>query len=79
MAFAERIATDATAVTRADVDGLKALGLTDADVADVALAASVRAFFSKTLDALGAKPDVVYRSVLAPAVYGAVVPPASLS
>jgi alkylhydroperoxidase family enzyme len=73
MAFAERIATDATAVTQADVDGLKALGLTDADVADVALAASVRAFFSKTLDALGAKPDDVYRDVLAPAVYGAVV------
>jgi alkylhydroperoxidase family enzyme len=74
MAFAARIATDATAVTQADVDALRAIGLSDADVLDVALAAAVRAFFSKTLDGLGTAPDSAYRELLPPAVYEAIAP-----
>jgi hypothetical protein len=47
-------------VTQADVDKLRALGLTDAEIVDVVLAAAARCFFSKTLDALGVVPDASY-------------------
>ncbi len=57
MAFAEKIALRAHAVTDADVDQLRILGLGDAEILDVALAAAARSFFSKTLDALGCEPD----------------------
>ena len=33
------------------------LGLSDADILDVVLAAAARCFFSKTLDGLGVEPD----------------------
>lgn len=57
MDFAEKVADDATAVTQADVDRLRELGLTDSDVLDVVLTAAARAFFTKVLDATGAAPD----------------------
>jgi uncharacterized peroxidase-related enzyme len=60
MDFAVKVAADATSVTEEDVDGLRALGLSDADVVDVVLAATARCFFSKTLDALGVQPDAAY-------------------
>lgn len=63
MNFAARIATDAGSVTQADVDGLRNLGLSDAEIFDVAATAAVRCFFSKLLDALGAEPDAAYRSL----------------
>ena len=63
MDLADKVAADATSVTQADVDRLKALGLSDADVVDVVLAAAARAFFSKTLDALGAAADPKYAAL----------------
>jgi uncharacterized peroxidase-related enzyme len=57
MAFAEKIALQAYAVTESDVEQLRTLGLGDAEILDVALAASARSFFGKTLDALGCEPD----------------------
>jgi uncharacterized peroxidase-related enzyme len=57
MDFAERVVDDASSITRADVEHLRELGLSDAEVFDVALAAAARCFFSKTLDALGVQPD----------------------
>jgi uncharacterized peroxidase-related enzyme len=63
MDLADKVAADATSVTQDDVDRLRALGLTDADVVDVVLAAAARAFFSKTLDALGARADVKYAAL----------------
>jgi uncharacterized peroxidase-related enzyme len=60
VAYAEQIARDATAVTAADVDRLREVGLDDAEITNVALAATARCFFSKTLDALGALPDAAY-------------------
>jgi uncharacterized peroxidase-related enzyme len=60
MDFAEKIADDATTVQQADIDRLRSLGLTDADILDVVLAAAARSFFSKTLDALGVQPDARY-------------------
>jgi len=60
IALADKVAGDATSVTQADVDELRALGLTDREVVDVVLAAAVRCFFSKALDALGVEPDAKY-------------------
>lgn len=69
MAFAEKVVDDATSITQADVEELRAHGLSDAEVCDVVLAATARCFFSKTLDALGAQPDASYRE-LGPAFTG---------
>ena len=60
MRFAERIVEDAASITEADVDRLRALGLSDEDVLDVVLAATARCFFSKTLDALGVQADATF-------------------
>ena len=60
MDFAEKVVVDATSITQADVDGLRAHGLSDDEVFDVVLAAAARCFFSKTLDALGVQPDAAY-------------------
>jgi uncharacterized peroxidase-related enzyme len=57
MELAEKVADDATSVTQADIDRLRGLGLSDAEIVDVVLATAVRCFFSKTLDALGVLPD----------------------
>ena len=55
--LADKVALDATAVTEADVDALRSLGLSDAEIVDVVLAAALRCFFSKVLDGTGAEPD----------------------
>jgi uncharacterized peroxidase-related enzyme len=60
MELAEQVVTDATSVTEADVERLRALGLSDGEIVDVVLAAAARCFFSKTLDALGVEADAVY-------------------
>jgi len=63
MAFARKVALAADTVTQADVDELRALGLSDADVLDVVLAAAARSFFSKTLDATGTQPDSAFNGL----------------
>ena len=60
MDLAERVAADATSIGEADLQRLRDLGLTDGEIMDVVLAAAVRCFFSKTLDALGVLPDAFY-------------------
>ncbi len=72
MDLAERVADDAVAITAADLRQLRDLGLSQADVMDVILAAAARCFFSKTLDALGIQPDASYRD-LEPALREALV------
>jgi alkylhydroperoxidase family enzyme len=57
MAFAEKVVADATAITEADIEELRAQGLSEGEILDVVLAATIRCFFSKTLDALGVQPD----------------------
>lgn len=56
-AFATKVARDASAIEQGDVDALREVGLSDADVADVVLAVAARAFFTKVLDGLGARLD----------------------
>ena len=60
MGLADKVAADAASVTREDVERLRAHGLSDAEIADVVLAAAARCFFSKTLDGLGVEPDAAY-------------------
>ena len=68
MDFARKVALAADTITQSDVDELRALGLSDEDVLDVALAAAARCFFSKTLDATGTTPDAAYHTLLPPAL-----------
>ena len=56
--FAAKVATAADEVSQHDVDQLKEIGLSDADIADVVYAAAARSFFTKVLDGLGARLDV---------------------
>ena len=55
--FATAVATDAAGIEQADVDRLRAVGLSDADIADVVLAAAARCFFTAVLDGSGARLD----------------------
>ncbi|MEO8288229.1 MAG: peroxidase-related enzyme [Chloroflexota bacterium] len=57
MAFAEKVTQNAYKVMEEDIENLRSLGLSDAEVLDVVLATSARNFFSKVLDGTGAQPD----------------------
>jgi uncharacterized peroxidase-related enzyme len=63
MDLAERVVDDATSIGDSHLQRLRDLGLTDAEIMDVVLAAAARCFFSKTLDALGVLPDASYREL----------------
>lgn len=60
MSFAQKITTQSQQVSEKDMDELRAFGLSDAEILDVVLACTARNFFSKTLDALGTRPDDAY-------------------
>ena len=72
MDLAEKVVDDATAIGDADLQPLRDLGLSEAEIMDVVLAAAARCFFSKTLDALGVRPDASYAE-LAPELREALV------
>ena len=57
LAYAEQITRDASRITQADIDRLRATGLTDLNIADIALAASFRNFLSRYFDAVGAQAE----------------------
>ncbi len=59
-AFVRKIALQAHSMTRHDVDELRNHGFSDEEIFDIAAAATVRCFFAKLLDAVGAAPDSVY-------------------
>jgi uncharacterized peroxidase-related enzyme len=63
MDLARKVADDATSVSENDLDRLRELGLSEAEILDVILAAAARCFFSKVLDAVGAEPDARYASL----------------
>ena len=63
MDLAERVVDDATSIDEADLQPLRDLGLSETEIMDVVLAAAARCFFSKTLDALGVRPDASYREL----------------
>jgi uncharacterized peroxidase-related enzyme len=55
--FADQVTRDATSIGSDDIQRLRAHGLSDTDILDVALAAAARCFFSTVLDAMGAQAD----------------------
>ena len=63
MDLAEQVVDDATSIGEADPQRLRDLGLSQDEVMDVILAAAARCIFSKTLDALGVRPDSSYREL----------------
>lgn len=60
MDLAENVVDDATSIGDDELQRLRDLGLSEADIMDVVLAAAARCFFSKTLDAMGVRPDASY-------------------
>ena len=72
-AFAAKVARDASSVQQGDVDGLRARGLTDADVADIVFAAAARSFVTRVLDGLGAQLDAQTAGTFAPEVLESMV------
>ena len=63
MDLAEQVVDDATSIDDARLQPLRDLGLPDEEIMSVILAATARCFFSKTLDALGARADASYREL----------------
>ena len=63
MDLAERVVDDAASIGDEDLQRLRDLGLSEVEIMDVVLAAAARCFFSKTLDALGVRPDASYRNL----------------
>jgi uncharacterized peroxidase-related enzyme len=61
--FTRQIVRDASQVTPAQIDELKAHGFSDAEVFDIAATAAGRAFFSKLLDGLGVAPDSPFLAI----------------
>ncbi|AYG02752.1 carboxymuconolactone decarboxylase family protein [Gryllotalpicola protaetiae] len=71
--FSAKVARDAASVEQADVDAVRAVGLSDADIADIVFAAAARSFFARVLDALGARLDAQTAATFAPEVRTAMV------
>jgi uncharacterized peroxidase-related enzyme len=57
--FAEKLSTDAAAMTDADSQSLRDVGFTDRQIVDIALAAAARNYFSRALQALSVPVDEV--------------------
>jgi uncharacterized peroxidase-related enzyme len=55
--FAAKVAADAATISEADVDELRAVGLSDNDVVDIVFAVAARCFFATVLDAVGVNAD----------------------
>jgi uncharacterized peroxidase-related enzyme len=60
--LADTVAAGAADMTEDDLTELRDLGLGEAEILDVVLAAAARCFFSTVLDATGTEPDVAFRS-----------------
>ena len=61
--FARKVAQEADKITQDDVDQLRGVGFSDADVFNIILAAAARCFFSKVLDATCTQADAVLRDM----------------
>jgi alkylhydroperoxidase family enzyme len=57
LAYAEQITVDASRIDQGMIHTLRAVGLTDLNIADIALAASFRNFLSRYFDAVGARAE----------------------
>jgi uncharacterized peroxidase-related enzyme len=57
VAFARKVAVDAVDVSPRDIEALRAVGVTDDDIADIVFAVAARCFFATVLDGLGVDAD----------------------
>lgn len=64
VAYAQKVAEAPHAITSEDIDRLRAVGLTDTEIFDVASAAAARLFFTALCDAVGTGPDSIYRETM---------------
>jgi uncharacterized peroxidase-related enzyme len=60
LAYTEKIAQDASSVSQADIDRLRAVGFNDQQICDIALCAAFRCFVSRFFDALGAGTEPAF-------------------
>ena len=60
LAYAEKVAKDASQITRADIDRLHKVGFTDPEISDIALCAAFRCMVSRFFDATGAGPEAAF-------------------
>src|SRR5215207_6878557 len=60
LAYAEKIAKDASRISDPDIDRLRSVGFTDREICDIALCAAFRCFVSRFFDAVGAGPDAAF-------------------
>jgi uncharacterized peroxidase-related enzyme len=60
LAYAETITQDASRITQADNDRLRAVGFSDREICDIALCAAFRCFVSRFFDATGAGTEAAF-------------------
>lgn len=63
VAFARKVASDASSVNARDVEELKRHGFTDGEVFDISAAAAARAFWTKLVESLGVEPEPPFRAM----------------
>ena len=63
IAFARKVAVDATTVTAVDVQGLKRHAFSDGEIFDIAATSAARSFWTKLLDALGVEADAAVQKL----------------
>lgn len=63
MDFAQKIIRSANEIGQADIDELRRMNLDDVEILDITLTATMRSFASKTFDAMGARPDPIYKEL----------------
>lgn len=61
--YARRVARDASSVTASDVERLKTLGFTDAEIFDITATAAARAFWTKVIESLGVEADAPFHTM----------------
>ena len=60
LSYAEKVAQDASGISRADIDALRAAGFSDRQICDIALCAAFRCFVSRFFDAVGAGTEPAF-------------------
>lgn len=60
LAYAEKIAQDASRISQADIDRLRSVGFSDQQICDIALCAAFRCFVSRFFDAVGAGTEAAF-------------------
>jgi uncharacterized peroxidase-related enzyme len=60
LSYAEKVARDASGISQADIDALRAAGFSDRQICDIALCAAFRCFVSRFFDAVGAGTEPAF-------------------